>query len=297
MSHCVGLARELKEHGVEVIFDEDNISNFDCNGELNLTIRASIAREESRNISQNVKWGKHKRYQEGITSMAYSRFLGYDKHPTDPKIGFVVNEEQAELVRLIYKKFMMGKTVSWIVSFLEDNGYKTPTGKDKWQISTIESILTNEKYKGDAHIRKRYVKDFLTHELVKNGGEAESWYVEEHHEPIVNPEEWELVQAEIKRRKGLKLSYNYANTFSSKLICADCGRFYGQKVWHSNSKYRRLVYQCNGKFSKEHEKCLMPTLTEDEIKAKFMTAYSIFMGDRKHVIEDCRTMIDVGLLR
>lgn len=289
----VGLARQLRERGVEVVFEEENISNFDPNGELNLTIRASIAQEESRNISQNVKWGKHKRYRDGITSVAYKNFLGYDKHPTDPKKGFVVNEEQAKIVRLIYKKFMMGKTTSWIANFLQENGYKTPAGKDKWQLSTIESILTNEKYKGDAHIRKSYVKDFLTHELVKNQGEAESWYVEEHHEPIINPEEWELVQAELKRRKELRFSYNCANTFSSKLVCADCGKFYGAKVWHSTSKYRRVVYQCNGKFDKGHEKCETPVFTEDEIKDRFMRAYAAFMGDRIQIVEDCRTMVDV----
>lgn len=197
------------------------------------------------------------------------------------------------MVRLIYKKFMMGKTTSWIANFLEENGYKTPMRKEKWQLSTIESILTNEKYKGDAHIRKNYVKDFLTHELVKNHGEAESWYVEEHHEPIINPEEWELVQIELKRRRELRFSYNCANTFSSKLICADCGRFYGAKVWHSTSKYRKVVYQCNGKFDKSHEKCQTPVLTEDEIKDRFLRAYTRFMADRTQIVEDCRAMIDI----
>lgn len=284
----VGLARQLKEKGVEIFFEENNISNFDPNGELNLTINASIAQEESRNISQNVKWGKHKRYKEGITSLAYSRFLGYEKHPSDPKIGFTINEEQAKVVRLIYKEYMKGKSTSAIAKLLEEKNIKTPTGKDKWSIVTIESILSNEKYKGDARIVKTYVKDFLSHKPVTNNGEVESFYVENHHEPIINPDEWEIVQAEKRRRKEIGSSYSSSNLFSSKLICSDCNSFYGQKVWHSTTKYKKLVYQCNSKFSKNHKKCETPTLTEDEIKEKFLKAYNEFMLDREKIIEDAK---------
>ena len=289
----VGLARQLKEAGVEVIFEENNISNFDSNGELNLTINASIAQEESRNISENVKWGKDKRYRQGITSVAYSNFLGYDKHPDNPKVGFIVNEEQAKLVRLIYKLFMKGKTTTWISQYLEKEGIKSPSGKDKWRVSTIESMLKNEKYKGDAHIRKTFVKNYLTHELVRNNGEVESFYVSEHHQPIINPEEWEIVQVEMKKRKELGYTYNCTNTFSSKLICGDCGGFYGLKVWHSNDKYRKEVYRCNDKFNKAHAKCETPSLTEDEIKRKFLEAYSKFMSNRTQLVEDTKEMIQL----
>lgn len=289
----IGLARQLKEKGVEVFFEENNTSTIDANGELSLTIMASIAQEESRNISENVKWGKKKRYAEGFTSVGYKNFLGYDKHPTDPKKGFIINEEQAKVVRLIYKLFLKGKTLSAIAKFLEENGYKTPARKDKWRLTTIESILTNEKYKGDANIRKTYVKDFLSHELVKNNGEVDSYYVEEHHDPIINPDEWEIVQVEMKRRKSLSGVYGCSNTFSSRLVCGDCGSFYGQKVWHSNDKYRRLVYRCNGKFDKAHQKCQTPTLDEERIKGMFLKAYSMFMADKTQVVSDCNDMIDL----
>jgi len=284
----VGLSRQLKERGVEVFFEENNISNFDPNGELNLTINASIAQEESRNISQNVKWGKHKRYREGITSVAYSHFLGYEKHPTDPKIGFVINDEQAKTVRLIYKEYMKGKSTSSIARLLESLQIKSPSGKDKWSVSTIESILSNEKYKGDARIMKTYVKDFLSHKSVQNNGEVESWYVENHHEPIINPDEWEIVQAEKRRRMEIGSSYSSSNLFSSKLVCSDCGAFFGHKIWHSNDKYKKTIYRCNSKFNKDHEKCKTPSLAEDEIKEKFLKVYSEFIGNRENIIEDAR---------
>jgi len=287
----VGLARQLKEAGVEVIFEENNISNFDSNGELNLTINASIAQEESRNISENVKWGKDKRYRQGITSVAYSNFLGYDKHPDNPKVGFIVNEEQAKLVRLIYKLFMKGKTTTWISQYLEKEGIKSPSGKDKWRVSTIESMLKNEKYKGDAHIRKTFVKNYLTHELVRNNGEVESFYVSEHHQPIINPEEWEIVQVEMKKRKELGYTYNCTNTFSSKLICGDCGGFYGKKKWHSNTVYERFVYRCNAKYNKDKDQCLTPALSEDVVKEKFVKAYNLVMKDKDRILEDINEVI------
>lgn len=289
----ISVTRELKSHGVEVFFEEQNVYTFDSSGELMLTIMASIAQEESRNISENVKWGKRKKYNDGIASLAYKHFLGYDKHPTDPKKGFVINEEQAEIVRLIYKLFMKGKKLTYIAKFLEDNGYKTPMGKDKWRISTLESILRNEKYKGDALICKTYVKDFLEHKLVKNNGEVDQVYVEGHHDPIIEPHQWELVQVELDRRKNLSLGYKCKSIFSSKLICSHCGSFYGQKVWHSTSKYRRLVYQCNDKFNKNHSKCQTPTLNEEDVITKFLNAYTTFMGDKGKVISNCRDMIKI----
>lgn len=287
----ISITRELKSRGVEVFFEEQNVYTFDSSGELMLTILASIAQEESRNISENVKWGKRKKYNDGYTSLAYKHFLGYDKHPTDRKKGFIINEEQAEVVRLIYKLFMTGKTLTYIARFLKKSGYKTPTGKEDWSLTTLESILKNEKYKGDALICKTYVKDFLEHRPVKNNGEVDQVYVEDHHDPIIDPTQWELVQIELAKRKELKFSYTCANTFSSKLVCGDCGGFYGQKVWHSTSKYRKLVYRCNDKFKKNHIKCETPTLTEDVIVKRFLEAYSKFMEDRNQVVNDCKEMI------
>jgi len=254
---------------------------------------ASIAQEESRNISENVKWGKRKKYADGYTSCAYKNFLGYDKHPSDAKKGFIINEEQAVIVREIYRQFLKGMTLNGIADLLMEKGIKTPTGKDMWWSSTIESILTNEKYKGDACIRKTYVKDFLTHQHVKNNGEVESYYVEEHHDPIINPDEWETVQVEMRRRKELGGAYSSTGIFASRLVCGDCGAFYGQKVWHSNDKYRKLVFRCNDKFNKNHAQCTTPTVDEKTIKEKFMEAYTKFMADRKKVVDDCKDMIAI----
>lgn len=142
--------RKLKEHNIECYFEKENIWTFDSKGELLLTIMSSLAQEESRSISENVTWGHRKRFADGKVSFAYSRFLGYEKGPDGTT---VVVPEQAKTVRLIYKLFLDGMTMHTIAGELTKRGIKTPGGKDKWNQSTVRSILTNEKYKGDALCR------------------------------------------------------------------------------------------------------------------------------------------------
>ena len=138
--------RSLKEHNVECYFEKENIWTFDGKGELLLTIMSSISQEEARSISENVTWGQRKRMADGKVSLAYSRFLGYDRG-ADGKM--VINPEQAETVRLIYRWFLEGMTPHTIAVRLTEKGIKTPGGKDKWSATTIRRILTNEKYNLD----------------------------------------------------------------------------------------------------------------------------------------------------
>jgi DNA invertase Pin-like site-specific DNA recombinase len=151
--------RKLKEHGAEVYFEKENIWTFDGKGELLITIMSSLAQEESRSISENCTWGQRKRFSDGKVCVPYSRFLGYDRAEGG---GLVINEEQAVTVRLIYKMFLEGATPFAIANHLTERGILSPGGKPKWNQSAIKSILTNEKYKGDALLQKSYTVDFLT---------------------------------------------------------------------------------------------------------------------------------------
>lgn len=267
--------RELKARNVEVYFEKENIYTFDGKGELLLTIMSSLAQEESRSISENVTWGHRRRFEEGKVSFAYSNFLGYDKNPDKGKcLPPVINPEQAETVKWIYNLFMQGKTPWMIAKMLTEAGIKTPRGKNVWATSTVESILTNEKYKGAAILQKKYTTDFLTKRMKVNEGEVPQYYVENNHEAIIQPNEWDMVQKEFARRKAMGRSYSGNSLFSAKLVCGDCGSFYGAKVWNSTSdKYRRTVWQCNGKFKGE-QKCTTPHLDEKDIKARFIDAYN-----------------------
>ena len=284
--------RELKAHHVEVFFEKENIWTFDSKSELIMTIMASIAQEESRSISENVKWGKKVAYQNGKVTIAYSSFLGYKKGE-DGRIE--IDETQAPLVREIYRLFLFeGYTAHSIAQHFNKLGIKTVMGSKKWSKNGVLSILTNEKYKGDALLQKGYVPNYLDHKVVKNNGELPKYYVENSHPAIIDRAEWDMVQAEIQRRNEIGAIYSSNDIFSSKLICEDCGSFYGRKVWHSNDAYRRVIYQCNHKFdSNNSHKCMTPHLTEEEIKNKFMLAYNEVMTDKEKIIDDLKEVAEL----
>ena len=173
--------RKLKEKGVEVFFEKENIYTFDSKGELLLTIMSSLAQEESRSISENVTWGQRKRFADGKVNLPYKQFLGYRKGVDGlPEIV----PEEAVIVRRIYARFMEGLTPCAIAKELTADGIPTPSGKPNWPTSTVESILQNEKYKGAALLQKCFTVDFLTKKQKVNEGEVPQYYVEHSHEPI-----------------------------------------------------------------------------------------------------------------
>ena len=176
--------RKLKEHGTEVYFEKEGIYTFDSKGELLITIMSCLAQEESRSISENVTWGQRKRFADRKVSLPYKSFLGYRKGPDGlPEIV----PEEAEIVREIYKLFIQGKTVNWIATHLTSKGVPTPRDKEKWQTSTIESILTNEKNKGLAVLQKKFTVDFLSKKMKVNEGEVPQYIVDQSHPAIINP--------------------------------------------------------------------------------------------------------------
>lgn len=286
----IAYTRKLKSKGVEVYFEKENLWTFDDKAEFLLAIMSSIAQEESRSISQNVTMGKRWRMKEGKVSFAYKNFLGYKKE--NGKI--VIDEEQATIVRYIYKEFLVkGKSCTGIAEDLKSKGVKTPMGKTNWTKNTITSILKNEKYKGDAILQKTYVKNFLEHKAVKNNGELPKYVVENSHPAIIDRDMWEMVQAELFRRNQIGASYSSSSTFSSKLICGDCGGFYGKKVWHSTDEWRKEIYRCNKKYSKDKTQCQTPNLNEEEIKTKFIKAYNQLLIDKERVINDAKEIINL----
>ena len=279
--------RLLKEHNVECWFEKENIFTFDGKGELLISIMSSLAQEESRSISENVTWGQRRRFAEGKVSMPYSSFLGYKRGENGEP---VVVPEEAEIVRYIYRSFLEGQTSSRIAKALTMKGIPSPAGKEKWYSTTVESILTNEKYMGAALLQKTFTADFLTKRKQKNNGEVPQYYVNESHEAIIPPDEFEDVQIEMARRKEIGRSYSGNALFSAKIVCAECGHYFGAKVWHSTSKYRRVIWQCNGKFKYEMH-CSTPHFYEDEIKERFITAFNQFFQNKDLVLEACKVAI------
>ena len=266
--------RQLKEKGVEIYFEKESI----------------WTQEESRSISENCTWGQRKRFADGKVTVPFKRFLGYDRGPDG---NLVLNKDEAVIIRRIYSMFLQGMTPHGIASRLTSDGIKSPGGKDKWNAGAVRSILTNEKYKGDALLQKSYTVDFLTKKKKVNEGEIPQYYVEGNHEAIIQPEIFELVQQELERRKNSRGRHSGVHLFSGKIKCGQCGEWYGSKVWHSNSKYRRVIWQCNHKYDGE-EKCSTPHLTEDEIKTMFVSAVNKLISNKDAVLAPLRASLDIA---
>ena len=268
--------RELKARGVEVRFEKEHINTFDPKCEVMLTIMSSLAQEESRSISENVRWGRQRSMQNGKVSVAYKHFLGYRKG-SDGKLEIV--EEEARIVRRIYEMFLDGKTIRYIADTLTEDGIPTPAGRQKWSVSTVKSILSNEKYKGDALLQKTIVVDYLTKKVKKNEGDARQYYISNSHPAIIPPDQFDLVQVELERRArhGSKLSGK--NVLTAKLICGDCGGYFGHKVFHGRDRFRTDVWYCNQRYNGE-KVCETPLLKEYAIKKAFLAAFGKVLKNR-----------------
>ncbi|MDR0531404.1 MAG: recombinase family protein [Oscillospiraceae bacterium] len=307
--------RKLKEKGIDVYFEKENIHSMDGKGELLLTIMSSLAQEEARNISENVTWGQRKRMADGKISMPYKRFLGYEKG--EDGVPQIV-ESEAAVVREIYALFLEGKTIRQIARILMGQGVPTPSGGTAWSVSTLRSILTNEKYTGNAILQKVFTVDFLNKKTKINEGEVPQYFVENSHPGIILPETYELVQAEIARRTALgKQLTSTDSPFSCKILCGECGGFYGSKVWHSKSKYRKYIWQCNKKYRNaaceqvvndkftgcslgDKLRCATPHVTEDELQRAFVAALNQLLGDKERYIQEfeaaCAALTDIAAL-
>ena len=272
--------RELKEHGTEVYFEKENIWTFDAKGEVLITIMSSLAQEESRSISENCTWGQRKRFADGKVTVPFKRFLGYDRGEDG---NLVVNPEQAEVVRRIYGMFLKGMTPHGIAKTLTDEGVPTPAGKSQWGQTTIKSILSNEKYKGDALLQKTFCEDFLTKKMKTNQGEVPQYYVENNHEAIIDAETFEMVQRELARRTKGKNRHSGVHLLSGRIKCGDCGGWYGSKVWHSPEKCKRTIWQCNQKYKNE-VRCTTPYLDEASVKDRFTVAVNQLLAGRDAAI-------------
>ena len=273
--------RQLKEKGIEIFFEKENIWTLDSKGELLITIMSSLAQEESRSISENCTWGQRKRFADGKVTVPFNRFLGYDRGEDG---NLVVNPEQAGTVRRIYSMFLQGMTPFGIASKLTADGILSPGGKERWNAGAVRSILKNEKYRGDALLQKSYTVDFLTKKKKPNDGEIPQYYVEGNHEAIIAPDVFEAVQRELERRSNGRNRHSGVHLFSGKIKCGQCGSWYGSKVWHSTDKYRQVIWQCNHKFDND-ERCTTPHFTDDEIKAYFVSAVNKLLPEKHRIIK------------
>ena len=287
---CLEYVRQLKDLGIGVIFEKENINTLTMTSEFMIALYGSFAQAESESISKNVSWGKEKAYREGKVQFQYKYLLGYKKG-ADGKPEIV--PEEAETVRLIYTLFLDGYSMSRIKKLLENKGILTSQGKKVWNESLIRSILKNEKYAGDALLQKTFTSDCITHKIVKNHGERPMYLVTDHHEPIIDRDTYNRVQQELARRSSKRKVSDKTITeqgkYSSKyaltelLICGKCGTPYRRTTWVSRGK-KLIVWRCISRLEHGRRYCPdSPTIKEENLHRGIIRAINNYYSCRDDI--------------
>ena len=293
--------RELREKNIGITFESENIDTLTPGGEVLLTILAAMAEQESRTISKNVKWSYQKKFESGIVSLNTGLLWGYNKVGVDEDGGgiYEINEEEAEIVRRIYREYIGGLTPRQIAANLERDEIKTKLGKTKWRYSVIQSILTNEKYTGNAILGKTFKMDVTSAKRCKNEGQAPQYYVESTHPAIIDMETFERVQNEMKYRSSgdedtvgqKKYSSRYA--FSGMLVCGKCGSRYRRHSRKMGSGKMVASWACANKIVNGADACHSRHIREDILIKTYVAAMKKMSGDYNKVIATLQESADV----
>lgn len=286
---CVQTARRLKEQGIGIYFEKENLDTLKESSEFVLTIMASLAEEESRSISNNIRWSVKKRFENGKVIMTTARFLGYTK---DENGVLMIVPEQAIIVRRIYAEFLDGFSLKEIADGLMRDNIASPSGKPTWHATTVKSILQNEKYKGDSHLQKTYLPDFLSPKRIKNEGQADSYYVEDSHAGIVSKETFEMVQQEFRNRTELRNTmatghgkYSGKYAFSGMIVCGECGETYRRhQQYNPYKKYYTWVCKRHENIGAEY--CHAKPIKEKAIENAFLRAVNALITNGEQVLHN-----------
>lgn len=301
---CLKYIRILKEFNVDVYFEEQGLHSKDAGAEFYITIYGSIAQSEAENISANVKWGKQQSAKEGKVSFSYNSFLGYKKG-ADGKPEIV--EDEAKVVREIFDKYLEGESVRTIAKYLTANQIATPTGKEVWHYGTVKSILSNEKYKGDALINKTYVVDCISKKVKRNNGERAQYYVENNHPAIISPEKFNRVQEEMARRTSKKKvkqigtktelgKYSSKYALSELLICGECHTPYRRCTWTTTDGKKKIMWRCINRLDYGKKYCHhSPSVEESVLQNAIVQAVQNNIGKCSEVLEKLKQHIKMGL--
>ena len=304
---CKKYVLELKELGIGVYFEKEQLDSLAVGSDLILSILSSVAEQESRDISTNVKWTYEKKYKRGEVVLNTTRFLGYTK---DDQKKIIIVPEEAETVRRIYREFVGGKTYKEIGRGLESDNIMPPSygcgdenkkcdGKN-WHASTIRSILINEKYKGDAMLQKSYNVDFLSKRR-KNEGQVDSVYVEDCIPAIVSKELADLVELEIKKRSGERGAsesgrgrYSSKYPFSGLLFCGNDNAKLRRHCQWSGDK-RTPIWICTHKAASKGNDCDLLPIKETVLEQAFVEAIRRLFVDRDEFIDILTNNIESSL--
>lgn len=300
---CLKYVRMLKELNVDVFFEEQGLHSIDKSSEFYITIYGSIAQSESENISANVKWGKEQSARQGKVAFQYKNMIGYKKGKDgEPEIV----PEEADVIRYIYHRFLAGDSYGTIKAELEKRSIPSPGGNEEWCYSTIRSILTNEKYKGDAVINKTFVVDCISKRVKRNNGERAKYYVENNHPAIIDEETFGKVQEELARRTskhkvkqvGTKTElgrYSSKYALTELLVCGECGTAYRRCTWTSCNN-KRIVWRCINRLDYGKRYCHhSPSLEEGALQRAIMGAVKKVAMQNTRLLQTLKTHIAMNV--
>lgn len=279
---CLTVIRELREMGVSVFFEKENLDTSVMNSEFMIALFGMNAQQESVSISENVRWSYQHRMQSGEFNTC-NPALGFDL--VEGKL--VIIEEEAKIVRRIFEMFLSGVAKETIAKILNEEGVATKRGKKKWCTSSIFYILKNERYMGDAVLQKRYTTTTLPFKKKHNHGEREQFYIENSNEPIVSKETFQAVQELMTLRKeGNCYQAGEQHLLSGVLICADCGRAM-KRITNSNQP----KWICRS-YSRGSSSCTRHTVLEQDIMKAFTVMINKLKDNKKEIVDDTISLLE-----
>ena len=296
---CLNYIRELKKMHIAIFFEKENINTLEATGEFLITIMASIAQQESESLSQNVKLGLQFRYQNGDITVNHNRFMGYTK---DEDGKLIIQEEEAVVIRRIYREYLEGASLQDICLSLEADEILTGAGKKHWRPETVKKMLCNEKYIGDALLQKTYTTDPITKDRVKNKGVVPQYYVENNHEAIIPKDLYMQVKEEMVRRAHMKAGkkrrvYSSKYALSSMVFCSKCGDIYRRIAWNNRGK-KSTVWRCCTRVEHGPSACDAETIQEAELQMVTVKALNMIYHSRdamkKVLAENIPAVVQTG---
>lgn len=309
---CLEYIRELKALGIGVIFEKENINTLTETSEAMITIMGYFAQAESESISKNVTWGVRHAFSEGKVTFTHDIY-GYRKeyNPETKRQDIIsIVEDEAAVIREIFERYYAGDSLTGICTYLNNNQIVPPgKKKDRWYPSTLQTILRNEKYKGDVLTQKTFCSDLLSHKREKNTGQLAQHYLENHHEAIIDRELFDKVQAEYARRNAKKViktdgmqetqkkgRYNSKYALTDILVCGHCGAPYRRCVWthHGN---RKVVWRCTTRMDYGKEKCNGSfTIEEEGLHQAILKAISNLSSRKEELKDELKAALSITLL-
>ena len=299
---CLDYVRSLKEIGVGIYFEEQNIDTLKSDSELYLIIYAGFAQSESESISKNITWTQRKKFEDGKVTFMYSRTLGYKKgEDGNPEIV----PEEAVIVQRVFDMYLSGKSTDEISEILQSENIVIPEKKLNFSKSMIIRMLKNEKYCGDAILQKTVTIDPISKKRKVNEGEAPMWLVENSHPAIITREVFNKVQEESARRKAkAPQSEKVALTASGKyskyaltevMMCGECGSRFKRVTWNIRGK-RRIVWRCISRLDYGKKYCHeSPTIEESVLQEAIMNAIMRTANENAELLKTLKLHIGMGL--